>query len=183
MDLRCLVLRLSVFLLILLFVLNFSNQINGQEKLNLSVGIGFPELLNLGVPFQIKQFQFGLNIGTLPFKLQSNTESVVSTGVDFGFHFAGVSNKSKTKPWFSRVGANYIREVRELSIYDYIGVYLRFGRDINFTNKVGVSLEAGFLFKAYENEERKDPTNGYYSQNDVRMYIYPSTQISVFYKL
>ena len=39
---------------------------SGQEKVNVSVGAGFLETLNIGLRYQINQSQLGLSIGTWP---------------------------------------------------------------------------------------------------------------------
>ena len=56
--------RCTLFLC-LLIVIPF-NQLPAQEKVNLSAGFGLPDLLNLGVRYQLEQTQLGLSVGSFP---------------------------------------------------------------------------------------------------------------------
>lgn len=84
----------------------FCNQLFGQEKVNISLGMGIPELLNLGIRYQIKQVQAGISFGTLP----TNTESLISVSGDIYYHFGGISELSNRRPWYGRIGLNYLQE-------------------------------------------------------------------------
>lgn len=45
------------------FLFSSGKQIFGQEKINISAGVGFPETINIGIRFQIAQSQIGASIG------------------------------------------------------------------------------------------------------------------------
>lgn len=54
---------------ILIFIyslLSSGNQLFGQEKINMSLGIGFPEFINVGIRYQLKQTQLGFGFGYMP---------------------------------------------------------------------------------------------------------------------
>jgi len=49
-------------LLIIAFSFSLDNQALGQDKVNISAGIGAPELINIGVRLQHDQIQIAINI-------------------------------------------------------------------------------------------------------------------------
>lgn len=74
-----------------------------NESLNLSVGLGHPELLNAGIRFQMEQSQLGLSVGVLP----GSDDDAFSVGGDYYYHFGGSSDFSARRPWFIKGGLNY----------------------------------------------------------------------------
>jgi len=69
-------------------------QLFAQEKVNISFGIGLPELLNIDVGFPLEQAQIGVSIGTMPVK----NESLISLSGDIYYHFSGSSEFSDIRP-------------------------------------------------------------------------------------
>jgi len=137
---------LSRIILLIAFLFNSGGKIFGQDKVNLSLGIGWTEVINLGIKYQIlNQAQIGLNFGWYP-----ETEAngwLLSIQGNFYYHFFGKSKFSDLHPWYGRIGLNYLRD-------DFWGSgsvnwwysHLRFGRDIYFSNKLGISLDAGLYY-------------------------------------
>lgn len=106
-------------------------------------GVGFTELINLGLTFRVAdQARVGFSVGWWP----PSTEGwfgwghlFVITG-DFYTHFGGSSEYSTLRPWFARIGINYVREAE----YSYfLPVYLRVGRELNIDENSGISIDAG----------------------------------------
>ena len=135
---------LSYILLIISFLIIYGNQINGQEKVNISAGIGMPELFNVGVHRQLDQTQIGLSIGILPGKLTGNDFSISG---DVYYHFGGTSKFSDRRPWYGRFGLTYLRNEAEYNIHKYTYLNLRIGRDLNISKKVGIEIDVGVVLE------------------------------------
>jgi hypothetical protein len=79
-----------------------TDQLFGQEKVNISVGVGFPEVINLGMRYQINQSQIGASIGWWPGNPDAflfNWENILSFSGDYYYHFGGSSKFSDLRPW------------------------------------------------------------------------------------
>ena len=130
---------LYCILLIDILLFNSSGQVSGQGNLNLSAGIGLPELANIGIRYEVfDQTQLGLSIG---YGNLFATELRSFSG-DIYYHFGGLSKYSDLHPWYGRIGLNYF-ERRDFRKENYLISYLRIGRDINLLKNFGINLDAG----------------------------------------
>ena len=172
---------LSIFLhnlmLLSIFSLCYGNQSFGQEKANISSGIGLPELLNLGVRYQLKQAQLGIGFGFIPIK----EESVIAVSGDVYYHFAGLSEFSNRRPWYGRLGLNYLRDETKTLVDKYLYLNLRIGRDFNISKKIGIEIDAGAIFQLFNETIRKEPSSGW--NLDLEFPILPSFGIGLFYRI
>ena len=138
---------LYIILSIITFFFCCGRQLLGQEKVNISAGIGFPELINVGLKYQIfDQAKIGLSIGWVPpYKPETNYliqwDHMISFSGDFYYYFAGSSKFSDLHPWYGRIGLNCFRS-KDWDYY-YKQGYLRIGRDFVFEERCGVSLDGG----------------------------------------
>lgn len=173
--------NLSNFLhnLMLLSIFSFccGNQSFGQEKVNISAGMGLPELLNLGVRYQLKQAQLGIGFGCIPIK----EESVISVSGDIYYHFAGLSELSNRRPWYGRLGLNYLRDETKTLVDKYLYLNLRIGRDFNISKKIGIEIDAGAIFQLFNETKRKEPSSGW--NFDFEFPILSSFGIGLFYRI
>ena len=162
-----------------LFFLSFlsSNALFAQEKVNISVGIGLPEFLNAGVRYQLGQMQVGASFGIMPVK----DESLYTVSGDIFYHFGGSSALSPRRPWYGRAGINYMRNETDTFIDKYVFLNTRVGRDFNISEKVGVQIDGGILFQLYNDEVRKEPSDGW--DFDLDFPVLPSFSAGVFYRL
>jgi len=128
----------------MLFLFNPVIKMFGQDKVNLSLGIGFTECLNIGIKYQIlDQAKTGLNIGWFPGTKGSG--SLLSFQGNFYYHLFGSSKFSELHPWYGRTGLGYLRE--DLSEYvNWWYSYLRFGRDFYLSKKIGIGADAGLYY-------------------------------------
>jgi hypothetical protein len=126
-------------------VLSNTNQLSGQEKVSVSAGVGFPEALNIGTRYQLKQSQIGLSLGAWPSSGDwlFDWKSLVSLSGDYYYHFGGPSKYSDLPPWYGRIGLDYFRIGWESSIEHNLESHLRFGRDFYIDENSGISLDAG----------------------------------------
>jgi hypothetical protein len=147
-----------------------------QEKTNLTVGTGFPELINLGFRYQHKQTQAGIGFGFVPV----SGESVISVSADGYYHFAGHTSLSQRRPWYGRTGLNYIRDEKPEFTDQFLYLSLRIGKDLNITEKLGVALDAGPMFQLYHKETTTEPATG--DNSGWSFPVLPAFGISLFYR-
>ena len=167
-------------LLIITFLIGYGVQVYAQKKVNITTGIGIPELLNLGVYYQLDQVQMGLSVGSIPV---GSDDKLLSISGDVFYHFGGSSELSNRRPWYGRLGLNYLREETEYSIIKYTHLNIRVGRDLNISTNLGIRLGAGGFFEVIRKEKRKKPkpSGGLNLNFDVP--IIPSLGIGLFYKI
>ena len=152
-----------------------TNLSSGQEKLNITAGIGTPELLNVGLRLQLDQTQIGLSVGSLPL----NDESIISFSGDVYYHFAGSSILSERKPWYARTGLTYLRHETNTFIDKYVYLNIRMGRDFHISEKFGVNMDVGISFELYNDRTQIEPSNGWRFDFPVL----PSLGIAFFYRI
>ena len=154
----------------------------GQEKINIAAGVGYPEMVNLGLRFQLGQSQLGLHAGILP----DPDDEIFSLGADYYYHFGGSSKFSTRRPWFAKAGLNYLHDENEYEKNTTLLLVPRIGRDFNLSRKIGIALEAGaFLLLTESNVEVKPRENpcSWLCDGDLFPGIAPSFGLSVFYRL
>lgn len=130
---------------------------SGQGSVNLSAGFGLPELLHIGVRYQIQQFQVGGGFGFIP---AGGGESVISLFGDVHYHFAGQSRLSDRRPWYGKAGFNYLRDENASEVDKWMYLNARIGRDFNFSKKVGLALDVGASFQLSYTAKDKIPSGG-----------------------
>ena len=162
--------------LIILGTLVCCCQVFGQEKINVVWGIGFPECLNFGVRYQLKQIQIGVSFGSIPFIY----EGIGSISGDVYYHFGGVTKLSERRPWYTRTGLVYLRDETASSIDNYLYLNLRIGRDLNISRKVGVEIDAGPCFQL--SHERLIKTSNPWNWN-INPFILPGIGVTVFCRI
>jgi len=160
--------------IITLILVLFYIQSTAQSNFKISTGIGLMELINMGVDYQIKQSEVGINIGTWP-----NQINGFSFMANYYYHFAGKSRFSDVRPWYVRAGMSLLRDKSKYSIdYKYV-TSLRFGREFNFSDKIGIAIDAGVCYYLYHNvivlEDDPFPTGRI-------LYFLPSGCIKAFYR-
>ena len=148
------------FLLTITFLSIYSIPIFGQEKFNISGGLGFPDLVNIGARYQVKQdsLQLGISIGF--------GQEIQAISSDVFYHLGGYSKLSTRRPWYLKGGFNIIHESHEESSVWALLFNLRLGRDINLSKKVGLNLEAGLGYSPFQGilmeETKAFPSFGIY---------------------
>ena len=167
----------AFFSLIVPLFLLLSLKTTAQEKVNISAGFGFAEMLNLGIRFQHKQSQIGFSVGSFPVK----DESIISVSGDYFYHFAGSSKHSERRPWFARGGLNYTRDETKASIDNFVFFNLRIGRDFNLSKKFGIGLDGGINIFLYQKAIVKDPNAWFTGEWDTP--VFPSLGVALFYRI
>ena len=136
---------LSAVFIVSVFSLCCYNQSYGQEKFNIAGGFGFPDLLNLGARYQIKQdtLQLGISLGLADY------ERAISG--DLFYHFGGRSGLSNRPPWYFKGGITLLssyQQEEESSEYAPI-LNIRLGRDLNISKRIGMNLEGGLGYSPF----------------------------------
>jgi hypothetical protein len=172
-----------MFICILLFFC--SKHFFGQEKINLYLGVGLPELTSIGIKYQLYQKQIGLGISISPFPLSEENlfeEKFFSASIDYYSHFAGFSKLSERQPWYGRVGYNLYQEENYRKIQRWHYLNLRIGRDLNISERMGLNLDAGAiirLLKSTRYKEEYEPNS--FINSDFP--ILPSLGIGIFVRI
>ena len=170
--------RISCILLIICLLSGVADKLFGQDKLNITCSFGVPELVNGGVRLPFNQSQLGISFGILP--LQG--ESIISTSVDYYYHFKGQSEFSKRRVWYGRLGLDYLRDESKTLIDKYLYFTTRIGKDINFSKRFGINADAGLGFQLYNETIRKVPqTSGF--NLDLEFPIIPAFGLCLFYRI
>lgn len=160
--------------IVFLFI-SISSTLFSQDEFKIDLGIGFPELLNTGINYQIQQTQFEISAGTWP------NENIFSLMLELKQHFAGNSKFSESKLWYFLIGLSYLYEDSRTKIFKYLHCGLRLGGKIYFSRKAGIDMNAGFSAKISDYTIIKKPQNGPIGSIDIP--IYPNICVKMFYVL
>jgi len=172
--------KLNYLVLVILFSVGFGNRAIAQGKIYISTGIGLPELLNVGLGVRHNQMRFGITIGGIPPLEDENTLSISS---NMSYHFGKHSKFSDLRPWYGRIGLDYVRDETEYSIYKYLYINSRLGRDFNISGKFGITIDAGLLYELLNEEIEKKPIpRGSWSFN-FDFPLLPSFGVWLFYRI
>jgi hypothetical protein len=144
-----------------------------QSKFELSGGLGFPDMLNIGLKYGSK-IQIGASYGVLP-RPQDNI--IKCSSLVLFYHFAGNSKFTTQPPWYLNGGISYIHSYYRDRKYDIdwkaICLYPRIGRTNNFTKKIGINIDIGVIFSTGYN----------YFEGIHKFDIMPSGSISLFHRI
>lgn len=174
---------MSKFFLVIIPLLFFSQLGHSQEreKLNISIGTGLNECINLGVRYQLNQMQFGVAIGTDFKKKKEINNPEIYTG-EVLYHFAGTAELSERRPWYFRNGVVLRKEdYNYTDLRTFIWSYnLRIGREFNISRKIGISLDGGIIARLKTNNKEIGPNPSY--PDYVEHPIDPSFGLGLYYR-
>jgi hypothetical protein len=142
----------------------FSFKVYSQSDLSLSLGMGFPELINAGVRYEMAPVKFGAGIGT------AFTGYALSG--DFYYHFGNLSQLSNMPPWYVRANLTYwqLRKVFFMDLGKVVFLGFRVGRDFNITEEIGVSIDGGII------------PFSFFSGEKIPFSFIPSAGLNVYYR-
>ena len=165
--------------LLLAFLWFFSAKyILSQKKVNIIAGIGLPELIHAGVRYQMGQTQLGGSFGY-------GGDSTYSINGDFLYHFGKVSDLSKRKRWYGKLGVGYNRSKSAYDIFKSLVLTTRIGKEYNISHVLGIGVDAGLTFLVYEENTEIKPKPGWNINFDfgILEYVLPTAAVHLFYKL
>lgn len=170
-----------------IFVLSvgFSYQGFGQRKVTVSTGIGLPELLNIGVRYQISRTQIGMNIGTWgilgTWKIPTKDENIMAILGDVRYHFGRPSKLSGRHPWYVRFGLGYMRYENTNLIEKDLLFVSHIGLEADWSKKFGIEMGVGVMGVSTIEEIRKTPPS--FWEISLNTPIAPSLGIGLYYRL
>lgn len=169
--------RLFAVVLILLL----TNSVAAQEKTALSVGVGLPEAVFIGLRVPIEQVEVGLSVGSALGASNSN----YSLSGEFYYHFGGRSELSTLRPWYLKSGLTYTHNEDEWERHTSLFLVPRVGREFNISSNFGIALEAGLMYIINDEEtikkERPDSFFGNWDW-DWSGLLLPSGAVSLYYR-
>lgn len=153
-----------------------------QSKVNITAGAGLPEILNVGIRFEVSENgQFGVSIGSAFSKINK----VASYAVDYSHHFGPQQKKSSRKRKYFRLVLGHLREDGFSKISKIGTLNTRIGWDIGFTPDFGLQMDVGLGFIIYEKEIEKEGVESFFDWgwDGYGGEIFPSTSVKLYYRL
>jgi len=174
----------QLFLFSILLVIGLQHPISAQSSdpsyVSATLGVGLPDLVGVGVRLHDENFQLGVSGGTIPFA----EDQYYTLSLNAFFHLFGSAKLSSRKPWFAKVGVTYHKYESEnvRTTENYLGTAI--GREFNFTNHFGVSLDIGALYLiSHESVDKTPPSNNLFEFDlDLTFPVLPSASLIFFYK-
>ncbi len=167
---------LIAFLFILLS--GFSGSVFGENHIDIFLGAGVPEFINIGMRYQAAQMQLGLSYGFLPLE----DETCTSITGDIFFHFAGRSKHTSRKPWYSKFGISYVNYKQEYKTSSYIYSNFRIGREFFISKHFGIGADIGFSIELSKELKDEQGASGWFDF-DFDFPILPCFGVNIFYHL
>lgn len=140
------------------------------------IGMSIPELLHIGVRYQMDDLQYGLNIGSFPVE----NESIITYSADVIWHMFGEKNALNDKPWYGKLGFTFMREETDFEINTWSYAHLRFGHEFALSNFIALHIDAGLMFELQHDEIEKKPRNSWLNF-DFDFPVLPSIGITTAY--
>ena len=167
---------LNAFFIILLF--GFPGNTFGENHMDIFLGAGGPEFINIGMRYQAAQMQVGLSYGFLPLE----DEQCTSITGDIYFHFAGQSALTARKPWYTKFGISYVRNKQDDEISSYLYSNFRIGREFFISNHFGIGADMGVSIELSKEIKEEQGASGWFDL-DFDIPILPCFGVNVFYHL
>ena len=170
-------------LILVLMLLTSSEYVYSQDSIVIRsksirpiIGMSIPELLHIGVRYQMDDLQYGLNIGSFP----AENESIITYSADVIWHMFGEKNALNDKPWYGKIGYTFMREETEFEINTWSYAHLRFGHEFALSNFIALHIDAGLMFELQHDEIEKKPRNSWLNF-DFNFPVLPSIGITTAY--
>ena len=171
--------KLAVVAMLGAAILTCSEKIaKGQGKFLIAGGFGVPEMSNAGIRYQQGQVQIGASYGW--FRILGN--QIQTATIAGQLHFAGTSELSPQKPWFSRVGVCFLNEDSQEEEELHTLLNLQLGRDLNLSYNWGVEVYLGYTIQVASNKQVKDSSYWGITANMGKA-TFPSLGFSFYYRL
>ncbi|MEP0985133.1 hypothetical protein [Ekhidna sp.] len=147
----------------------------GQD-FEISAGIGFPDVPNVGLKILNETVSFGFAYGFVP------NNDIRTINLDLGFFYGKQAKNAEARKSVFRTVFTHYREETERRIFNHSYLTFRVGWNYFFTSQFGLNLEGGISVEVGENIISKDgtvPTNF----NFVYDNVFPSLSIRFFYRI
>ena len=171
---------LSVLMILTFFL--FQGKAGAQEGINATAGLGFPEMLNLGLRLQFERTQLGVAVGIDPF---SDDDNIALSG-NYYYHFGTKSEISGFPPWYVRAGFTYLNYKNEWERNTSYMIGPGVGAEINITPKFGIAMEIGLSFVVHEEEKNNTERPDDFFGVDLDLldfgFVLPAGGLNLFYR-
>jgi hypothetical protein len=131
--------KLILKIILLAGLIFLDNKIYSQGKFQISTGIGFPDMTNIKIRYG-NNIQIGASFGFFN-NFRERFDPIL---IEIYFHCAGKSKFIEQRPWYLLVALGYDRS--QYSESNRYWLLTRFGRSINFSNRIGLNLDVGAFF-------------------------------------
>lgn len=140
----------SVSLLVLLFI----SHVKAQKPLEITAGVGLPEVIYVGLRYNVDNTKWGFTLGGIP----SGSSSLFTFGGDFYSHFGRNSDQMNGSTWFVNFGINHLKENSEYAIEKWLFLKGRIGRSFYLTPAASIDAGLGLMYEVHH--KRKEKTTG-----------------------
>lgn len=160
--------------------LGTGNRAGAQNSgLDITAGLGLPELINVGLNYRAGLVEVGGSAGFL-FLGENN---VFSAGGDLYYHFSGYNQYNQPRPWYLRAGAMYLRDEGDDLIHKYIYLNGRIGRDFTLSQRFVLKMDAGVMVQMHHEEIQKESYDPLFDSLNVNLPVLPSIGVKILYRL
>lgn len=167
-----------LFLIPLCVVNGFS-----QGNILIAAGLGYPEAAQIGVRYQIDQFQVAASFGIDP----TYRDSYRTYAQDAYYHFGRENEISYLKKWYVRMGIMYVRDESVRQIDKTLFLNTRIGRACALSESFTIEYDFGLAIQVYNEYVDKPytpPSNGGWELGfDPFEYVYPAFGITILFQL
>ncbi|MFH0756849.1 MAG: hypothetical protein V2B15_06155 [Bacteroidota bacterium] len=146
--------KILSFIIVIILCIS-GGQLFGQRKINLSTGIGFTELINIGTRFRIgDQVTTGVYIGWWPPSQPGilSWGNLMSLSGGICYHFAGSSSFSNLRPVYIGIRLNGIMDTNDNWNMLILDSNLRIGRDFYLTKDIIIEIDGGIAYNINHKE-------------------------------
>ena len=145
-----------------------------QNRIGITTGIGLPDFIYAGGKYQHKQFEVGLQVGSMP----SKTLKLLGVGSHFMWHFAGTSKHLEARPWYAKGHLVYNYDETSARINHLLFSGLSVGREFALSERLSLQLDLGVTFITHEKRIELKPVAQDWS---IGMTTFPAGSFTVFY--
>lgn len=155
------------------------NQVFADEKISIGPGIGFPELLNVNLRYDLNNFRIGICAG----KLKGTKDDTSSYSVDLSYFLGNPQLATSKSHWYGKFGVNYFYNKNKYATEKCLYLNPRIGREIPLNKNLGAEIDAGILYQVHRDKTEKDPTESDYTFDiDLNFKFLPSIGVRLYYK-
>lgn len=160
--------------------LGAGNRAGAQDSgLDITAGLGLPELVNAGLQYRTGLFEVGATGGFID--LGENT--ILAASGDLYYHFNGYDQFGAPRPWYLRAGGVYLRDESSDVIHKYVYFNARVGREFILSQRFVMKFDAGVIVQLHHEEIRKESFDPLFDALNVNIPVFPSVGVKLAYRL
>ncbi|MGB0428127.1 MAG: hypothetical protein ACPGEC_04295 [Flavobacteriales bacterium] len=171
---------MKYFVNILIFsaLIFFKTTSYAQNNLIFSAGASAPELLHLGLHYQIDASRVGLSYGLLPKDKDANSAYAIALQCT---QYVGRASGDPEQPKFIKFGYTYVKSETEWFTTHYNYINAQFGKEYRLFGPFFLRGEFGLMYEIDKNQivKKKKPSKGL----NLDFKLLPTLGVSVCYRL